>query len=445
MRLTILLLLIKVSALSQNLVTEIPISNSINSLAHYTFGDSILISFKENANGSKYKTYWVSSDGKITSTDIKPIKEAEFASFAIKKGSRIYFYFLDSGVPGVPSSVTVKTTSDESKLKINGKIIGSFLDKELHILTYDNKSSMLFLYLIDKNEIVKESSFAIPKDQIKVNPDKAAFIPDLSVLPISRLTSDIKIYNKGDSIVILFDRTATISYQNESKSIARTTICIIEKSHNKNEILSLEESKDGDFSSFLFEGKIYRIFSRSSSFGLKVSDLKGNSVSQLTIPRTDDLKEQSVYLKQKEKAILKDNLYKMIRADATPGLYVERDKQNRIILTWGSYFNDKGAIAPMRATPAGIVTAVVGTAMIQAMDGPGINRYFYLEGNSENNFKFCESEMGIMRSEIDSFEISQEQKGIKYSIKYYIQGPSGYFGIYKAKENDALQLISFPN
>jgi len=144
-----------------------------------------------------------------------------------------------------------------------------------------------------------------------------------------------------------------------------------------------------------------------------------------------------------------ENLWRMISSSTSckPFLFVEKDGDDKPIITWGTFYNKKSVVTG--GAPAGlasfIITSTVGTAIRQMSEASGIYRYFYMTKDSVGGFKFATENPRIARTAIDSYEIEQNNKKVKYKLKAYSTWGSDVIGIYQKNRGKGLELVRFNN
>jgi hypothetical protein len=93
------------------------------------------------------------------------------------------------------------------------------------------------------------------------------------------------------------------------------------------------------------------------------------------------------------------------------------------------------------ATPAGIITTIVGTTVLQMMEGPGVNRYFYYAWNEQqNSFQRLDPPLRLVRAAIDCYEIDHV---IRFEDKRYIAYRDGIAAIYYDSSARTVSVVYF--
>jgi len=393
-------------------------------------GDSLLFSFKDIPNDSRRSQHavWL-ADSVAHPTD--PVDAEVFT--AARFGRDDYFYFFE----GKSRSRRLKTWiyNDSTKARVesadtlflHGKIIGSYVDGNLFVVSFREMGSELSLVEINRMRVVSEKRFRLPQP---IAPELAAgpvdFYTDASEITFQG-RSNVKVF-KYDKLYVLYDLGS------------RTYAMTLDPQTGAADLKAfLASSEAADFRSFLIDGKLFRILHAKKKFQLDIFDLATSAQiakSELTAAQPDF----NTYFRYGRKNVIhhKHKFSNMLKAAnvSTPQIAVlKRDGQ--YIVQWGDYYDENG----MGGAGAGIIGMIVTTAIMQMMEGPGLNHYFYYAWNEQqNSFQRLDPPLNVVRDAIDCYEMDHV---VRFEDKRYIAYRDGIAAIYYDSSARMVSVVYF--
>lgn len=416
----------------QKLINEFVPQGRLRDISAVPIGDSILFSYRENVSDTTVnRSKW------ITNSSATPYDVPVNVFAAANAGNDIYLYFLE----GKTKARELKTMmfnretrmrhEIKDHLSLPGTVAGSYVDKNLFVFLLQDKGLTLTLLEIHKLNIVSEKKFKLP-----VN---------LSYYLGKELEGDVFYNNsevhsfKGRSACKIFmsDKIYITIDQRNLNSPWKTTVLMIDQNSNKVTPVDFNTSSNAVFSSFILDGKLFRTFNARKKFSIEIFSLDTYdliSKSEL-LPDHQDF---PIYFRYGRKNVIhmKEFFSRMRKAASVcePSLVILKN-DGRYLIQWGSYFDDNGMMG------GNIITMVVGTIILQLMEGPGITRYFYYEWNeSENTFRVKEPSVQLTRQKIDNYEISQR---VAYKYKNYVEYKGGVAGVYYDTKSNKASVVYF--
>ncbi len=458
---TILLISIFVNPVKgQEVLAKIPFKNSTGeNLRSYNFGDSLLLSIMESSVSRKTYNYWVTKKGVISKADITTVNRSDkFVTDIIKYGND-YFTYNFSNKRVNPILLIQKNNDLDNiyQLQLSGKLLASFGNSTLFILTYEKENKLLRVIEVEKDNIKNESIIDFPFDLTEYNPNDIRYIAFDSHILLPDAAARLKITMDGNNLILLADEP----YQSwhDANVLAKTLICEIDLQSNTLNTRFILEASHNDFRSFLHDGLLYRLITNSKKFELKVFDTTGKRVSGFVILRDPDTKKQKVFFraridnqlsiisgKETQLANVETLYHTMLVANQSrPLIIVEKTSDKKVVLTCGNYYNRKGASAGIGIPdPIRLPVAIFGTTVKQFTEGPGVSRYFYMSQDKVGNYQI-DNELKTPRGIIDSYEVSKEKDSLKFSFKGYTSFGLDFLGLYQYRKSDSIEIINYGN
>ena len=395
-------------------------------------GDSLLFSFKDIPNDSRRARHavWL-ADSTVHSVD--PLDVDVFA--AARFGHADYLYFIEEKSRSrrlkawIYNDSTKARTEAADTLFLHGKIIGSYVDKNLFVVAFREMGSEISLVEINRMRVVSEKRFRLPQP---IAPEIAAgpvdFYTDASEANTFQGRSHVKVF-KYDKLYVIYDLGS------------RTYVMTLDPQTGATDLKSfLASSEAADFRSFLIDGKLFRILQSKKKYQLDLFDLATATQlakSELTATTQPDF---NTYFRYGRKNVIhhKHKFSGMLRAGnvSTPQLTVlKRDGQ--YIVQWGHYYDENGMVGPA----AGFIGMIVGTMILQMMEGPGLHHYFYYAWNEhQNSFQRLDPPLNLVRDAIDCYEIDHV---VRFEDKRYVAYRDGVAAIYYDSSARTVSVVYF--
>jgi hypothetical protein len=409
---------------AQQYIGSLEVHGPIKNLTGTAFSDSILISYYQ---GAAEKTAWLTPSG---------LKKSSFPGDYFSAniyGTETYFYFVEekSGQQYLGASVSGSDhSSDSASIPLNGEILGYTVHGNLKLLLLDDDEITIRVMEVSRATLVSEVKFTLPLklDRTLMDGQLIDFIDPHSATGGFGGLGKIKIFFY-EKIYITIDRD---SYFDDGRTE------VITLNHNDNSVTIVQFAADGkkDAGSFILDNKLFRISSSKKLFTLSIFDLASRqriAFSELK-PETRDF---LVYFRYGRKNVI-HHREKFSRMAGTAGACVPMisvfKHNGNFVIKWGTYFNDNGMMGPGIGGVAGMMTMIVGTAVKQLSEGPGVHRYFYYEWNvATGTFQVRENPAEPLTAEkIDAYEIGLKKR---FKHKQYIDYKSSIAAIYHSVEN----------
>ncbi len=447
---TLITLALTTQVIAQNVFGEIEFKNSISELRMYSISDSLIqILIKEDNLSDITHEFNISNQGIISkSHDVTKIDDLPLTIVAYKNS--LYSYTITSEDGKKVLSILNKNSKEKVSKEIKSKILGACRFKDRVILvSFDKSTNSLKVSQIEGSVIVAENSYPLSIDINRLGLKKVQIIEEKSYVHLSECIAPIKLKVVDNNLIITVDESYEVWYE-DSNYLAKTVIYSINLESKAIETKVVLESSKYKFISYHFNNQLYRVINRPEKFELKIFDEFGSIKKSFTIVKDEVAKRQFITQRTGGTNFVSrdENLFDLIKTtnSCKPFVYVEKDLNGVPVLSWGNYYDRKGAIAPVFGPTAAIQLAVaaIGTAVVQSMDGPGISSYFYLT-ESENGYSYSNEHKGIIRNLIDTYELDQASKKIKFDLKGYCKFGDEAIGIYKEKKSKSFQLVKFRN
>jgi hypothetical protein len=438
------------SVYGQDVFAKIPFTRVIDEIQSFSWGDSILLSVMDENINKTVHSYWLDKKGNISKSNVNTTQGSMgFVNEIIKKGSDYYAYSLGGQSQKTEVSIAKNGNwKNSTKIEVKGRSLTGFKRDQYFILvTYDKGDKTLRILEIDSNEIKQQNQDLLPFDLSQFKSNQIQFVPDNNLVMLSESTSKLKIHYTNKKLTLVADEPFE-HWFTEAGIMAKTSIFTLDVNTGESEMRIILEPSQNDFRSFYFEGLLYRTISSETKYDLKVIDALGNVVTHFMMPRVEAAKKQAVFFREgrANSISMDETLFHMMKLtnSCKPLLHVERNKNNNLVVTWGTYFDSKGGGSAHGATPAlAIANLIIVTTAKQLREGPGISRYFYLIEDGLGGLKFSIDDPSIARRHIDMFEISQLSKQSKYKYKACTQFNSNTLGVYYNSVEDIIEIINY--
>jgi hypothetical protein len=242
-------------------------------------------------------------------------------------------------------------------------------------------------------------------------------------------TSSVKLFKYDNNLFLVIDHSEGTSVTNLHLQTNEVT----------NSFFSANSSDL--FSSFILDGKLFRVSNGKKKFVITIVDM--NTKEQIASSELPEIHEDfNVYFRYGRKNIITQNAkFSQMMKDvpvSTPTINVVKD-QDSYVIQWGGYYNQNGMVLP---TPSisGVIGALVGTALLQAREKPGVHRYFNYEWDHQNAFKIRDLSTMLLKEKIDQFEIKNRTR---VDYKSYIAYKGGLAAVYYEAKKNNLSVIHF--
>ncbi len=454
--LSIVFLVISLSYGQKNIIKiPLPEKKDPDAIQVINFADELFVGYKIEYPNSKTKPYYFYWADKFAFREVDfPELNGKVISAITRDSLHTYFHYVEEDnklislgaikenrLTGKKESCA-PTTVDGSLLGITGN------EDRIFIYSFEKKTYRLRVTEKVNDKVVNEKFYGLSFDFSKVKSSDIAFIPEGSVIGVAQASARIKIFISSDHARIVFDDPFN-EYAPEPQNNYKTILIDINMQTGVVSNKMITETTKGNFRSFPLSKYLIRTVAWGNDFTLQVFDMeKGAFINSKKIVNEKKYKEQMVFLREGLKNTISrtENLWNMIKVSGlcVPFVLAEKDPQtdNGLLITWGTYYNDRGMLGPLGGGVMGLVIMAVGTTIKQMSEGPGVSRYFYLRGSPVDEFQIVsDDQVDIARSRIDSFEMNH--LGEDFKRMGYYQASKSVIGAYHDKTNSTLWLVKF--
>lgn len=429
------LLTISIPSNAQDLVLDMPCPKQIKNIEAIGVGDSILLSFNDVLHNFKRKTYWAS--GGVPVEGILPT--GPFA--AIKEDDGLYLYFLEKQKKSILLRAYVADKSKSLRITdmqvlLEGQILGFYQDQGLHLVLLDRNSFSLSFLTINKARLADSKGYNLPAD-LRWDDEEVDFYAPNSRLNSFKGFSNVRMFPEGDFLYITIDRKKRTDH-----SAAKGTI-VAELNLRTSEISKsvFPIGKYAHIGSFVTDGKLFRTLPTPNAFLVDVHDLKTERlIHQDSIKPFLNFK---CYFRYGRKAIIGHKapvLTVMKESDESqPVIFVDQS-QGGYEIQYGTYYNKSGGNDNYSTYDGQKIADVVGSAILQYQEKPGVHRYFsYVISESSGHVK-TDKATTTLREKIDDYEVDTIPR-IDY--KTYFNYKDGVAGLYVNAETGRLFVVYY--
>jgi hypothetical protein len=448
------------SVQAQRTHAEFPIPNgsSPREVQCVAMHDTLLVTYQFAPPGPAgyplFNSLLVLPDGTITKPKLDQLRDKILCGIEDNGANRL-LYFLTESRKGISLGALNVTATMQKPIVIgdtllaNGRLIGSDIrNNDLYLYTFEKDSYLFNVIRINQLKVVEEKKYKLSFDLSQFNPAQIAFIPE-GVLPgAEQASAKVKIMLQDDYINLIVDECH--DQYNEKLRLYKTTVVHINTHTNETSIHVYTEDTPRKFRSFLVGNYLFRAIHYFDAFNLQVFDIRSNrEVYHEMLVADKAANEILVYFREGKANRIDtlETLYYTIGASpmCEPFIIVQNDDAaSNYKITWGTYFNGKGIAPLVMANPAGLMVMIVGTAIKQMGEGPGISRYFYMQGNFDNGFNLLNDHKEMMRNRIDTYELFLQSQKKRYQRKGYYISPNSMLAFYFYPKTDKLELVVFP-
>jgi hypothetical protein len=423
-----------------------------------TMHDTLLITYQFIPGGPPnyplFNSVLVMPDGTTTSPELDQLSDKILCGVE-NNGTHKLLYFLKESRAGISLGALRATNRMEKPVVIGdtllakGRLIGSDVhDNDLYLYTFEKDTYLLKVLRINQLRLVDEKEYKLSFDLSQFNRSQIAFIPEDVLAGSDQASAKVKIMLQGDYINLIVDECH--DQYNEKLKTYRTTVAQINTKTSETSVHVFMESTPRKFRSYLVGNYLFRVIHYFDAINLHVFDIRNNREVYHTMRVADKAaKEIPVYFREGKANRIEtlERLHHMISISTMcePFIVVQHDSvANNYKITWGTYYNEKGVTPLVMANPAGLMVMIIGTAIKQMSEGPGVSRYFYMQGNFDSGFSVLNDHSVMMRNRIDTYELSLQNERKKYLRKGYYKSSDNIFAFYHFPKTDKLELITFP-
>jgi len=419
-------------------------------VASMSFRDSLFLKISY-PSAFKYQYFWCTKGGTHEEVKLKELDRETI--FAITKNpSAITYYYLSKDSKKIEvSSLEVQNDGlkvfSKNPIEIDGKFLGSYTDRTLHIYTFNKKEKFLLTDTeIDGGSVIGETSFQLSINLSNYKGYQIAFIPEGSYPSPQQLKAAVKIYNRKKELIIVADDPWE-QFKNEQNSFFTTTVLRINKQSKKAVTNTLFEQRQGNFRSEVWGNYLIKlIYDDHNGVGgielemIQLDNMKRKIIQHIPFKRVNKIarlgnSNRTIDLfpegKKKRKVDVGTNASPFVLIDSI---------NNKLILTLGSNFDVTSPI--MAATPFGMVGFFLSAALHEVSWGDSNQLYTYLAGDFKSDFVEIDQKQ-FAQGVIDRYEIAKDEEQKRFNYKGYALFNEKVYCIYKFATSKFLIIASF--
>jgi len=311
-----------------------------------------------------------------------------------------------------------------------GDIIGSFVVNDiLHVIGINQSNKTLGVLEIEGNRLVRSHKFFLGEYTAYVlDANGVEFIAENAGTNALKGITPSKIYQRGKKLYLTIDHQYT-DYNFDHTPVKNVGIEIKTFDLDSDKVTStIIPRGKSHFRSWMIDDKVFVVNPTKNMFFTTVYSLASGSVISRDSLSTK-IPDFNVFFRYGRRDIItqRARFYAMAKEvkTCTPTVYVSKENE-KYVIQYGTYYDQNGFVAPM-ASPAGLIAAIVGTAIMQARERPGVHRYFDVDYDGQHTFKRREVQGTTLKEKIDYYESANFEF---VSFKTYINYKNGVAGIY---------------
>ncbi len=415
-------------------------------LSSMNFNDSLFLRIKNPAQPFQY--FWLLKNNTHKEINLKEL-DREIIFAITKSSSAVTYYYLAKNGKKIELN-TLKVNHDGSKsissesIKIDGRFIGSYLDENLHVLTF-NKNEKFFLTdteLAD-GRVVKENRY--PLGINLSNHGQISFITEEDHLSPVKASSKLKIYNRQKELVIISDDPCRPDNEDDlTKNFFLTSVIRIDKISGKTIAQTKFEKRKGDFRTFLWRDNLIRMTYEDNNNGVELSSFTLDGFAQKTIQHLP-FESLTTVVRDGENQQIHRGQRKVKTWGGKPFILIDT-LTNKLVLSVGAIWEIKQNVPALPVFGlAGVLTSFfINGLLLDLNGGPIIQNYSYFAGDLVKDFMPIKNESSS-RKKIDDFEIRQNEQAKFYRYKGYARFNGKIYCFYKEENRKSpyLKILSF--
>jgi hypothetical protein len=410
----------------------------ITDLLVSSLGDSLFLTFSQlnlsAISRDNFNSFWIAPDGTEIKADLIELYNKSLCGIS-RNAEHILYYFFEEKKNNffvnalIQNSTTGKKQIPEGQMSFPGKLLASYVDKDLFLISAEKNKMEVTISRIQDLKLVEQKIFQLPFELLKNRPKEFSLISNgLQIMP-AQATSLTKIIKTPGSIFIILDEPA--NEINLEQRAFKTTVVELDLIHNSSVAKYFFEPTRENFRSMIFGDKVYRYTTKTNP-ELGIYHFKtGKLIKREILPVAD--KSDSLQIKSGKTTYSK--LAFQTRSSWRPFICVDSIETNLIVTVGEEVEHDPVRILANPLTPGSFGLAA-GSALLRAFNDDVMSYYFsYLKGNAADGFKRT-AQTGLMGQRIDAFETSQGNKDAKIKSKLYVNKPDAMIAVYiAAKKN----------
>ncbi len=433
------------SVFSQKQIAEIELSSpGVKNLAGIVCGDSILFTYYRSdlnkTTSANFNMIWIYPDGSQKRIDVRELADKLLIGVIHKRDS-IQYYFLEESRKKIEIGVltyhryTNQKGSHSNPITLPGKLLGSYVDKNLFLVYATKEESAVRILEINNLSVVREEKFSGSFDWDKLKNMRATFIDGRLPMRNSQLITPIRVIKEDSALFVIADDPATT--ETASQPSFKTYVSKLDLKTNTSSSKVFFEPSRSDFRTVVKDNKVFRFVSRKDP-ELSIYDFYTRALLSKSIFAKKEKRDYYLRLgsRNEVKKMELDSwspFNSFITVDSSPSGY---------ILTLGSYAEENPNvpfIGMFGLLPAAI-SVVANAAVHELNDGPMSYSYYYQEVTKDCSTNKIVTDTGLLKQQVDNYELSLTSKMV---YKSYIDTPNAIYAFYLNKSSSKMQVMKF--
>jgi hypothetical protein len=422
------------------------VNGIIENIQAFPVGDSIFFSYlTKQFKGDFIKAGWIYPNGTIDGFDFNEIRGKNLLE--ISRRSNDHFFYYSGPKKNLVKilkweMITNAKTVIDDKIDLGGAFLTSFINNGvITFISFNNDSDELIFLKVSGTEVIEKKTVPVLKfysSFLKKSSFVEAFekgIQNNSATGAAR----VKIIDDRTSFLFIIDQPFDPEFANR---VCRSSVIRVDKQSFQSQQFTINDFSKDQFSSFAFDSSFFRVSVSKKKMMVSIFDLKTRQLKKsesFVVDSSENFK--AYYRRGSTHKIAEESSYHLIELSAgTPAILVTSVNDSNIIRV-GTFYNEGGMIGPAGANPVtALAVMVVGTAIRQMIEKPGVSRYFYLkENDNHTNFELSTDNIN---QRIDDYELGFK-KDHEIKSKIYVPVRNGFVGLYYVKEEKSVTVVKY--
>jgi|JI10StandDraft_1071094.scaffolds.fasta_scaffold35588_4 hypothetical protein len=447
---------------SQNPIAEIDFENqAIERLKGAVLNDSLFLTIEGLRTVSAFKRnfYWIKADGSVRTLPLKLNKDQSIYAVGYTEDEEYYYYPIEIKKRVflralILNKKTTELREGSLEIEIPGTIYGSYVEGgRVYLILAEKKSYTLQLLSIKGLEIDSRKEFKLTFDLGSYKTEQAKFTNAYESFIPAKAFSPIKLTRDNNTLWITVDEPKKFTYEYTEPPpgvIYKTTVIKVDLNDtDKSVVKSFFENRSGDFSTRVFDDKLFRIYS-DYEYNTTTVEAFDFATSQKIIGRTYTNKSgfpetNIVYRSMDNKIGMGKTETPFLRNPSGIG-YISSDSMGKYTLLMGAEYEYKPYTGLVQGLGLGalLASAIVQAVVYEIGSTKFSYNYVYLNLDTNNNLTTAQ-QVNLAMNKIDEFEIGQFGVKDPPILKGYLASSNGVFALYNPRKTKILKIYNFAN
>lgn len=441
---------------SQNPIVEIDFENqTIERLKGAVLNDSLFLTIEglRTATTVKRNFYWVKADGGVRTLQLNLNKNHSIYAVGYTEDEEYYYYPVEFRNRAFLRAIILNKKTSElregiQEVEIPGTIYGSYVEEgRVYLVLAEKNSYTLQLLCIKGLEIDSRKEFKLTFDLGSYKTEQAKFTnANESFIP-AKAFSPIKLIRENNTLWITVDEPKNFTYEYTEPppgAIYKTTVIKVDLNDaDKSVVKSFFENRPGDFSTRVFNDKLFRIYNDSDITTVEVFDITtSKKVFSRTFTNKSDFPETFAFIHNVNNRVTKLATTRPLKIGLGIGIgFIKSDSIENYTLIMGAELEHKPYTPLIGSLGIGVFLASALThAIVYDIGSSRFNyQYAYLNIDMNGNFRI-DRHADIPMNRIDEFELKQLELKGPPNLKGYLTTRNGIFSIYNPKKSQSIKI-----